>query len=146
MAENNRVDFDPDILVESSCLVNRSGGLYRKSTVTTVEKYVVIVNKYEEMRAQNGNKKVSILSIANDVKVSWHTVKKAVLCHESGVGYEGMDMGKFRVSKVGDRIDLDIGDESYLLWLRFENPFSSRLSYVNRMREDRGVIMSESTV
>ena len=146
MAENNRVDLDPDILAESSCLVNSSGGLYRKSTVTTVEKYVVIVNKYEEMRSQNGSKKVSILTIANDVKVDWHTAKKAVLCHESGVGYEGMDMGKFRASKVGDRIDLDIGDESYLLWLRYENPFRSRLSYVNRMREDRGVIMSESTV
>ena len=128
MAENNRVDLDPDILAESSCLVNSSGGLYRKSTVTTVEKYVVIVNKYEDMRSQNGSKKVSILAIANDVKVSWPTAKKAVLCHESGVGYEGVNMSRFRSSKVGDRVGMNIGDKSYLLWLRFDDPFCSRLS------------------
>ena len=85
MADNNRIVLGPDIIAESGCLVNSSGGLYRKSTVTTVEKYVVIINKYEELRALHSSKKVSILTIANDVKVDWHTAKKAVLCHESGV-------------------------------------------------------------
>lgn len=36
-------------------------------------------------------------------------------------------MGRFRVLKVGDRVGLDIEDESFLLWLWFENPFRSNL-------------------
>ena len=44
-----------------------------------------------------------------------------------------MNMVRFRLSKIGDRIDMDVGDESYLLWLRYDDPFRSRLSYVNRM-------------
>ena len=55
-------------------------------------------------------------------------------------------MGRFRRSKIGDRIGMDVGDESYLLWLRFDDPFRSRLSYVKRMWEDRGVMMFKSTV
>ena len=128
MADNNRTVLDPHIIAESGCQVNSSGVLYKHSTVTTVEKYVVIINKYEELCALDSSKKVSILTIANDVKVSWHTVKKAVLCHGSGLGYEGMDMGRFRRSKIGDRIGMDVGDESYLLWLPFDDPFRSRLS------------------
>ena len=133
MADNNRTVLDPHIIAESGFQVNSSGGLYRESTVTTVEKYVVIINKYEEMCAFDRSKKVSVRTIANDVKVDWHTAKKAVLCHESGVGYEGMNMGRFRSSKVGDRVGMNVGDESYLLWLRFDDPFHSRLSYVNNM-------------
>ena len=55
-------------------------------------------------------------------------------------------MGRFRSSKVGDRVGMNVGDESYLLWLRFDDPFGLRLSYANRMWEDRGIMMSESTV
>ena len=120
--------------------------MYKQSTVTTVEKYVVIINKYEELRAFDHTKNVSIRTIANDVKVDWHTAKKSVLCHESGVGYEGMDMGRFRDSKVGDRVGMDVDDKSYLLWLRFEDPFHPNASYVVKMWEDRGVMLSESTV
>ena len=115
-------------------------------TVTTVEKYVVIVKKYEELRAFDRTKKVSIRAIANDMKIDWHTAKKAVLCHEAGVGYKGMDLGQFWVSKVGDRVGMDAYDESHLLWLRFEDPFCNNASYVEKMWEDRGVMMTESTV
>ena len=114
--------------------------------MTTVEKYVVIVKKYEELRLFDGTKKVSIRAIANDVKVDWHTVKRAVLCHEEGVGYEGMDLGQFRVSKVGDRVGMDADDESHLLWLRFEDPFCNNARYVEKMWEERGVMMSELKV
>ena len=119
-------------------MVNASGGLYKQSMVTTVEKYVVIINKYEELRAFDGTKNVSFRTIANNVKVDWHTAKKAILCHESGVGYDGMDMGRFRASKVGDRVDMDANDEPYLLWFRFEDPFRPNASYVEKMWNDMG--------
>ena len=99
MAENNRTILNNHVIAERSCQVKSSGGLYRKSTVTTVEKYVVIVNKYEEMRAFDRTKKVCILTIANDIKVDWNTAKKAVLCNEAGVGYKGVDMGRFGIQK-----------------------------------------------
>ena len=106
--------------------------------MTTVKKYVVIINKYKELRAFDGTKNVSIRTIANDVKVDWHTAKKALLCHEAGVGYEGMDMGRFGASKVGDRVDMDADDEPYLLWFRFEDPFRPNASYVEKMWKDMG--------
>ena len=114
--------------------------------MTTVEKYIVVINKYEELRAFDGTKYVSIRTIANDVKFNWHTAKKAVLCHEAGVGYKGMDMGRFWASKVGDRVDMDADDEPYLLWFLFEDPFRPNASYVEKMWEDRGVMLSESKV
>ena len=106
--------------------------------VTKVEKYVVIINKYEELRAFDGTKNVSFRTIANDVKVDWHTAKKSIFCHESGVGYEGMDMGRFRASKVGDRGDMDADGEPYLLWFRFEDTFFPNASYVEKMWKDMG--------
>ena len=36
-------------ILESGCQVNSNGGVYMQSRVISVEKYVVIVNKYEEM-------------------------------------------------------------------------------------------------
>ena len=62
------------------------------------------------------------------------------------MGYKGVDMGRFRGSKVGDRVGMDADNESYILWLRFEDPFCPNASYVEKMWEDRGVILSESTV
>ena len=47
MADNNRAVLNPHIIAESGCRVDSSGGLYKQSTVTTVEKYVVIINKSE---------------------------------------------------------------------------------------------------
>ena len=138
MADNNRAVLNPHIISKSDCRVDSSGGLYKQSTVTTVEKYVVIINKYEELRAFDGTQNMSICTIANDVKVNWHTAKKAVLCHEAGVGYEGMEMGRFRASKVGDRVDMDADDEPYLLWFRFEDPFRLNASYVEKMWKDMG--------
>ena len=76
MANNNRAVIHHHVIAESGCLVNSSGGLYRQSTVTKVEKYVVIVKKYEELRAFDGTKKVSIRAIANDAKVNRHTAKR----------------------------------------------------------------------
>ena len=86
MADNNRAVLNPHVIAESGCQVNSSRGLYKQSTVTTVEKYVVIINKYEELRAIDGTKNVSIRTIANDVKADWHTAKKSILCHKAGVG------------------------------------------------------------
>ena len=70
MVDNNRAVLNPHIIAKSSCRVNSSGGLYKQSTVTTVEKYVVIINKYEELWAFDHTKNVSIRTIANDVKVN----------------------------------------------------------------------------
>ena len=58
---------------------------------------------------------MSFRAIANDVKVDWHTAKKEFLCHEAGVGYKGMDMGRFWAMKIGDRVGMDTDNESYLL-------------------------------
>ena len=138
MAENNRTVLDSHIISESGCQVNSSGGLYKQSTVTTVEKYVVTVNKYEEMCAFDRTKNVSFRTIANDVKVDWNIAKKTILLHESGVGYEGMDMGRFRASKVGDRVDMDADDEPYILWFCFEDPFRPNASYFEKMWKDMG--------
>lgn len=55
-------------------------------------------------------------------------------------------MGKFRVTCIGQRVKMGVDDESYLLWLRFEDPFRRKIDYVRRMWEDRGVMMSESTI
>ena len=79
MANNNHAALNPHVIAESGFLVNASGGLYKQSTVTTVEKYVVIINKYEELREFDGTKNVSICSISNDVKVNWNTAKKSHL-------------------------------------------------------------------
>ena len=143
MADNNRTVLDPHIIAESGCQVNSSGGLYRESTVTTVEKYVVIVNKYEEMCAFDITKNVSFRTIANNVKVDWHIVKKNILLHESGVGYEGIYMGRFRDSKVGDRVDMDADNEPYILWFRFEDPFRPNASYFEKCERIWGVMLSE---
>ena len=123
MANNNRAVLNHHVIAESGFLANASGGLYKQSMVTTVEKYVVVINKYEELRAFDGTKNVSIRTIDNDVKVDWHTSNKAILCHEAGVGYEGIDMGRFRASKVGGRVGMDADDESYFLWLRLKTLF-----------------------
>ena len=138
MADKNRAVLNPHVVAKSGCQVNSSGGLYRQSTVTTVEKYVVIINKYEELREFDSTKNVSFRTIANNVKVDWHTTKKDALCHESGVGYEGMDFGWCWASKVGDRVDMDADDEPYLLWFRFEDPFCPNASYAEKMWKDMG--------
>ena len=57
-----------------------------------------------------------------------------------------MDFDQFWASKVGDRVDMDADDEPYLLWFRFEDPFRPNASYVEKMWEDRGVMLSKSTV
>ena len=75
MANNNRAVIHHHVIVESGCMVNSSGGMYRQLTVTIVKKYVVIVKKYEELRAFDGTKKVSIRNITNKIKVDWHTAK-----------------------------------------------------------------------
>ena len=62
------------------------------------------------------------------------------------MGYEGVDMGSFRASKVGNRVDMDAYDEPYLWWFCFEDPFRPNASYVEKMWEDRGVMLSESRV
>ena len=111
-----------------------------------VERYLIIVDKFEEMKAIGGTDDVSINMLSQETKVNRHTTKKVILCHEAGIGYEGMDLGKFRHSKIGDRLNLDLNDESYLLWLRFDNPFRPNKEYVVKMYEDRGVMMSEATV
>ena len=77
MADNNHTVIDPHIIAKSGCQVNSSGGLYRESTVTTVEKYVVILNKYEETCAFDRSKKVRILTITNHIKVDCHISKKS---------------------------------------------------------------------
>ena len=84
--------------------------------------------------------------VSKETKVNWHTTKKCILCHEAGIGYKGMDLGKFRHSKIGDRLNLDLNNESYLLWMHFDNPFRPNKEYVVKMYEDRGLIMSETTV
>ena len=57
-----------------------------------------------------------------------------------------MDLGKFLHSKIYDWLNLDLNNESYLLWLHFDSPFRPNKEYVVKMYEDRGVIMSEATV
>ena len=47
-------------------------------------------------------------------------------------------MGRFRDSKVGDRVDMDADNEPYLLWFRFEDPFCPNASYVENMWKDMG--------
>ena len=69
MADNNRTVLNPHVVAESGCQVNSSGRLYRKLTVTTVEKYVLIINKYEKLWAFDSTKNVSFCTITNDVKV-----------------------------------------------------------------------------
>ena len=120
-------------ILESGCQVNNNGGVYMQSCVISVEKYVVIVNKYEEMCVFDRTKNVSFRTIANDVKVDWHIAKKTILLHESGVGYEGIDMGRFRDSKVGDRVDMGADDEHCILWFLFEDPFRQNTSYFEKM-------------
>ena len=95
MVYNNRAVLNPHVIAESGCQVNSSGVLYKKSTVTTVEKCVVIINKYEELRAFDGTKNVSIRTIANDVKVDWHTAKKIHLVSRVRSGVRGNGYGSF---------------------------------------------------
>ena len=83
----------------------------------SVEKYIFNVEKIEKMKAIGGTDHLSINIVAQETKVNWYTAKKVILCHEAGLGYKGMDLSKFRTSKIGDRLNLDIDDESHLLWL-----------------------------
>ena len=112
----------------------------------SVEKYIFIVKKFEEIKTIGGTDHVSINMVAQETKVNWYNAKNVILCHEAGIGYKGMDMDKFRQSKIGDRLNLDFNDKSYLLWLRFDNPFRPNKDYVAKMYEDRVFIMSEATV
>ena len=82
-----------------------------------VKKYICIVKKFEEVKAIGVTDHVSINMVVQETKVIWYNDKKVILCHEAGIGYEGMDMGKFRTSKIGDQLNLDIDDESHILWL-----------------------------
>ena len=59
----------------------------------SVEKYLIIVEKFEEMKAIGGTDHVPINMVAQETKVDWYTAKKVVLCHEAGLGYEGMYLG-----------------------------------------------------
>ena len=93
------------------------GGLYLLSRVISAEKYITIIEIFEEIKVLNGTDHVSMNMVALETQVSWYTAKKVILCHEAGLGYEGMDLSKFRTSKIGDRLNLDIDDESHLLWL-----------------------------
>ena len=117
MTDDNVADRAHFFIAETGCKVNAVGGKYLPSRVISVEKYIFIVEKFEEMKAIGGTDHVSINMVAQETKVNWYTAKKVILCHEAGIGYEGMDMGKFCQSKIGDRLNLDIDNKSHLLWL-----------------------------
>ena len=112
----------------------------------SAEIYTQIIKKYINLQVASVGRDVPISHVARASKVNWHMAKKSILCHKSKVGYEGMNMSPFWVSKVGDMVRMDNNDECYMLYLRFEDPFRSNMDYVLRMRADRGIEMSESTV
>ena len=65
-------------IAETGFKVNAVGGQYLPSCVISVEKYLIIVEKFEEMKAIGGTDDVSINIFLQETNVNWHTTKKVI--------------------------------------------------------------------
>ena len=77
MTDNNAAARAHFFIAETGCKVNAVGGLYLPSRVISVEKYLIIVETFEEMKAIGGTDDVSINMVSQETKVNWHTIKKS---------------------------------------------------------------------
>ena len=70
MTEDNAAARAHFSIAETGCKVNAVGGLYLPSRVILVEKYLIIVEKFEETKDIGGTDDVSINMVSQETKVN----------------------------------------------------------------------------
>lgn len=121
--------------------VNKNGGLYLPGKSYPVEKKIVILKALIDLSNENPGETPSLRKVASQAGISNKYANKVI--------NEIMAFGEFehpddhvpdRKKGVGS-IALTFEDESFLLYLRFENPQRNNLSYVTELYRHLGTLV-----
>ena len=143
------LEIDYSLLPASSNVsINMNGGAYIKGKALSLEQKAAVASvlqKHAADTAQNGvQTRPNIDAVAKEAKTSPFTVRK--------IEQELLQFGEVQAPKVQARStgigsrSLSVEDMAVLLALLERNPFRTRRSYVNRLRDITGTIVSESVI
>ena len=146
MTENNFENLHLENIADCSFSINMNGGVYSNGRPLPEERYLLIVEKYIDLLIESDTGRVSIDQVARESNVQWHTANKTINRFISGGVVLGSPSLTNRPIGPGSKLGLIHEHETYILNLRFENPFRQNQDYVDHLLERNGVRVSRSFV
>ena len=123
-------------------LATTQGGVYYNGRPLPEERYLLILKKYLNLLIESPNGKVPVARMEKPAKVDWHTANKTINCFISGGTVFGTPSMTNRPLGPGSKLDIMHKHESFILYLRFKDPFRCNQEYVNRLFERYGLRVS----
>ena len=135
MTTNNFENLRLQTVAETGHSVNGSGGVYYNGHPLPEERYLLILEEYIDLLIDLLTRKVPVTRLAKQVKVDWHTANKTINCFISGGTVFGTPSMTNRPLGPGSKLGIMHKHKSFILYLRFKNPFRCNQDYVNRIFE-----------
>lgn len=126
--------------------VNEKGGLYIRGKAYPVSKWEEIIDIHSVMKNESNGEGVSIREVANATNISWRYTKNVIDRYTKKGDVHPKSQYKNRPLEPGLLSGLTEEHERYMLYLRFEDPFRSNISYVWEMRRKYNVSISKQFV
>ena len=125
MAAQDGENNDLQALAEQGLKLNRWNRAYVRGRIIGVERTAEIVHRYVKMMDEGDGKLVPVLALAKSTRVSWKVAKRIIDGYHGGHGYAGSGQYQNRPLGPGSKLNLTYEHETYLLYLRLEDPFPS---------------------
>ena len=130
----------------SSLDINKKGGVYIRGKAYSETKRESVTEIFEVIKNHNSNERVQTTDVAQVAKVSYKTAHGILKAYKRGDNIKPKSQYKNRPLGPGSKKGLSEEHESYILWLRFQDPFRTNMSYVREMRRRYGISISRTFV
>ena len=136
MAEHNDADLLSHAMSVRSATPNEYGRLYVNGCAMGAERIAEVVECYTFLHDRTDDGIVPVSHVATMSHVSWVVAKRVILEVDASMGDSRPGWLTNRAMGVGSKLFLKYEHESFILWLRFMDPFHSNDDYVREFIPD----------
>ena len=145
MAQQNGADLDAQSVRHVRLRLNKYNEYYAHGVQMGEERKAFIIDSYVALLAESNGRPAPVLALSKRAGVCWKVARRII--DEYHVGVAGCCVEKAKKeSRPGTRIGLTNEHETFLLWLRFEDPFRTNDDYVNRFFFQFGIKLARSFI
>ena len=129
MAQQNELVLDAHTIQTSHLKINKYNEYYAPGVKMGAERKAFVIDCYVTLLAGSNGRPVPVLALAKRAGVCWKVASRIVDEYHGGVA-DCCEENVKKKSRPGSRIGLTSEHETFLLWLRFEDPFQTNSDYV----------------